>query len=158
MTGADNPNATETFTYDDGGNLETEATSGPGTGQPTLTLTYSYDPSGDITSVSDSLSGSGATGQGITTYAYDNALRLTTITQSIGGTAGPEVTMTYDSGGSIAHDDAEHRRHRQLLPTTYSYDSAENLTTIATVEGRIHPHQYRRCRRCRRLVTTPTGR
>lgn len=66
---ADNPNATETFTYDDGGNLETEATSGPGTGQPTLTLTYGYDPSGDMTSVSDSLSGSGATGQGITTYA-----------------------------------------------------------------------------------------
>jgi YD repeat-containing protein len=72
MTGADNPNATETFTYDNGGNLETDAISGPGTDQPTVTLTYSYDPSGDITSVKDSLSGSGATGQGITTSVYDS--------------------------------------------------------------------------------------
>ena len=112
MTGADNPNATETFTYDNAGDLETEATSGPGTGQPTLTLTYSYDPSGDITSVRDSLSGSGATGQGITTYVYDNALQLTTITESIGGTAGPEVTMAYDSAGLVTEKLDEHRRHR----------------------------------------------
>ena len=100
MTGADDPNATLTITYDNDGRLGTMATSGPGTGQPTVTLTYSYDPSGDLTSVTDSLSGSGATGQGITTYVYDDALRLTTITQSIGGTAGPEVTITYDSGGA----------------------------------------------------------
>ena len=53
-----------------------------------MTLTYGYDPSGDVTSIKDSLSGSGATGQGITTYVYDPALRLTTITQSFGGTAG----------------------------------------------------------------------
>jgi uncharacterized protein RhaS with RHS repeats len=91
MTGADDSNATETFTYDDGGNLETEVTSGPGTGQPTLTLTYSYDSSGDIATLKDSLSGSGATGQGIATYVYDNTIRLTTITQSIGGTAGPKL-------------------------------------------------------------------
>ena len=63
MTGADNPNATETFTYDNAGDLATEATSGPGTGQPTLTLTYSYDPSGDITSISDSLSGAARPGR-----------------------------------------------------------------------------------------------
>ena len=98
MTGADDPNATETFTYDNGGGVGTIATSGPGTGQPTVTLTYGYDPSGDVTSVKDSLSGSGATGQGITTYVYDNALRLTTITQSIGGTAGPQVVNTLRSG------------------------------------------------------------
>ena len=142
MTGADDPNATETFTYDDGGNLETDATSGPGTGQPTLTLTYSYDPSGDITSVTDSLSGSGATGQGIATYVYDNALRLTTITQSIGGTAGPEVTMTYDSAGLMTTITRSIAGTGDDVYTTYGYDSAENLTTISNqfgFEGRIAP-------------------
>ena len=29
-----------------------------------MTLTYGYDPSGDVTSIKDSLSGSGAAGQG----------------------------------------------------------------------------------------------
>ena len=87
MTGADDPNATDDVDVRQRRPSEHEVTSGPGTGQPTLTLTYSYDPSDDLTSVKDSLSGSGATGQGITTYVYDNALRLTTITQSIGGTA-----------------------------------------------------------------------
>ena len=52
----------------------------------------------------DSLSGSGALGQGITTYVYDNALRLTTVTQSAGGTAGPEVTMTYDAAGNLTKE------------------------------------------------------
>jgi hypothetical protein len=97
-----------TFAYDadrelvvNGGNLQTEATSGPGSGQPSVTLPYSHDPSGDITSVKDSLTGSGDTGQGITTYVYDHALRLTTITQSASGTTGPEVTMAYDAVGLI---------------------------------------------------------
>ena len=69
-----------------------------------MTLTYGYDPSGDVTSVKDSLSGTGAAGQGITTYSYDDALRLTTITQSIGGTAYGEVTITYDSGGLMTKE------------------------------------------------------
>jgi RHS repeat-associated protein len=140
MTGADNPNATETFTYDNGGDLETEATSGPGTGQPTLTLTYSYDPSGDITSVKDSLAGSGDTGQGVTTYSYDNALELTTIMQSIGGTAGPEVTMTYEPTGQVENVTDSIDNSGEYYRTTYTYDSAEDLTEIATGEGRINPH------------------
>ena len=140
MTGANDANATETFTFDDGGNLETEVTSGPGTGQPTLTLTYSYDPSGDITSVKDSLSGSGATGQGIATYVYDHALRLTTITQSIGGTAGPEVTMTYDPAGLVATITRSIAGTGDDVYTVDGYDSAENLTTISQqfgIEGHV---------------------
>jgi RHS repeat-associated protein len=138
MTGADNANATVTFSYDNGGNLLTEATSGPGTGQPTVTLTYSHDPSGDITSVSDSLTGSGATGQGITTYVYDHALRLTTITQSAGGTTGPEVTMSYDAAGLITQTVFSNDGIGNIVKTKYMYDSAENLTTIMsyfTLEG-----------------------
>jgi RHS repeat-associated protein len=132
MTGADNPSATETFTYDNGGNLKTEATSGPGTGQPTLTLTYSYYPSGQLESISDSLSGSGDTGQGITTYVYNDAQELTTITQSIGGTAGPEVTMTYDPAGLVSDATSSIDGSGSDFITTYSYDLAEDLTAIAT--------------------------
>ena len=49
MTGATDPYATLTFTYDKDGRVVTMATSGPGTGQPTVTLTYSYDQLGDET-------------------------------------------------------------------------------------------------------------
>ena len=104
-----------------------------------MTLTYSYDPSGDITSVKDSLSGSGATGQGITTYVYDNALCLTTITQSIGGTVGPEVTMTYEPGGQLENTTDSDDGGNTYYRTTYTYDSAEDLTAITFGEGRLHP-------------------
>ena len=73
MTGAADSFATLTFTYNADGELATDATSGPGTHQPTVTLTYSYDQLGDETSVTDSLTGSGEAGQGITTYAYNDA-------------------------------------------------------------------------------------
>jgi hypothetical protein len=42
-------------------------------------------------------------------HAYDNALRLTTIMQSIGGTAGPEVTMTYDPAGLLTTGRLHHK-------------------------------------------------
>ena len=73
-------------------------TSGPGTGQPTVTLTYSYDQLGDETSVTDSLSS-----QGITTYTFDNAQQMTGITTSYGGTAGPQVSFSYDNGGRLTY-------------------------------------------------------
>ena len=113
-------------------------TSGPGTGQPTVTLTYSYDPSGDVTSMTDSLSGSGATGQGITTYVYDNALRLTTITQSIGGTAGPEVTIDATTRRARSPSWTRDDRHDGTIVTTTSiaYDAAKNLTEIDTTRRR----------------------
>jgi RHS repeat-associated protein len=137
MTGADNPSATETFTYDNGGNLKTEATSGPGTGQPTLTLTYSYYPSGQLESISDSLSGSGDTGQGITTYVYNDAQELTTITESIGGTAGPEVTMTYDPAGLLTTTTRSIAGTGDDLFSLDSYDSAEDLTGVSAQFGTV---------------------
>ena len=124
-----------TFAYDNGGNLQTEATSGPGSGQPSVTLTYSYDPSGDITSVKDSLSGSGATGQGITTYIYDHALQLTTIMQSAGGTAGPEVTMSYDAAGLVSRMFMSNHGTGNDRITLYGYDAAENMTSMIVGTG-----------------------
>ncbi len=114
--------------------MKTEATSGPGTGQPSVTLTYSYDPSHDLISISDSLSGSGATGQGITTYVYDNALRLGTITQSAGGTVKAELLDTYDPGGRLIE------QTRPLVPktyitTSYTYDAANDLLSVQNSFG-----------------------
>ena len=130
MTGAADSFATLTFTYDNGGNLKTEATSGPGTGQPTITLTYNYDPSHDLTSISDSLSGSGATGQGITTYVYDNALRLGTITQSAGGTAEVEILEKYDAGGRLTNITRPVGGKTDWAYTTYVYDAANDLLQV----------------------------
>ncbi len=121
--------------YDNDGRLGTIVTSGPGTGQPTVTLTYSYDPSGDVTSVKDSLSGSGAAGQGITSYVYDNALRLATVTQSFGGTVYAEVTMTYDAGGRLTREKRTQNAGLYGLNTTYTYDASNDLTAIYSWEN-----------------------
>ena len=97
-------------------------------------MTYSYDPSHDLISISDSLSGSGATGQGITTYVYDNALRLGTITQSAGGTVKAELLDTYDPGGRLIE------QTRPLVPktyitTSYTYDAANDLLSVQNSFG-----------------------
>ena len=67
------------------------ATSGPGTDQPSVTLNYTNDPSGNPLQISDSLSS-----QGITTYTYDADERVTGIQTSYGGTAGPQIAVSYD--------------------------------------------------------------
>ena len=130
MTGAADNNSLLTIAYDNDGRVGTIATSGPGSGQPTVTLTYGYDPSGDATSIKDSLSGSGYSGQGLTTEVYDPALRLTTITQSFGGTAGPQVVNTYDSGGRITERDRTVSGGSTDVLTTYAYDAANDTTEV----------------------------
>ena len=109
--------------------LLTEATSGPGTGQPSVTLSYGYDPSGDVTSISDSLSGTTYSGHGLTTFVYDNALRLTTISQSFGGTAGPLVTMAYDSGGLVTATNRTVGSSATVGSPT-NYDAQNRVTSI----------------------------
>lgn len=89
MTGAADSFATLTLTYNADGELSTEVTSGPGSGQPTVTLTYSYDQLGDETSVKDSLSS-----QGITTYTFNDAQEMTGISVTYGGSSGPQVAFT----------------------------------------------------------------
>ena len=63
MTGATDSFATLTFTYTGDSQVQTAATSGPGTGQPNVLLSYTYDPAGSETSLTDNLSSAG-----ITTY------------------------------------------------------------------------------------------
>ena len=135
LTGADDANATLTMAYDSDGQLGTMVTSGPGTGQPTVTLTYGYDPSGDVTSIKDSLSGSGAAGQAITTYQYDPALRLTTVTQSLGGTTYGEITITYDSGGRMTKEYESEDATGTIVITGDSYDAANDITGISSTTG-----------------------
>jgi RHS repeat-associated protein len=127
---AQDPNSLLTFAYDSGGRLQSAATSGPGSHQPSVTLTYGYDPSGDVTSITDNLSGTGGSGQGITSYAYDNALRLTTITQSFGGTAGPQVLLSYDSGGRMTTITRSIAGAYPLVDTAIAYDAADNVTAV----------------------------
>jgi RHS repeat-associated protein len=137
MTGASDANATLTMAYDSDGWLGTFVTSGPGTGQPTVTLTYSYDGSGDLTSTTDSLSGSGDAGPGITTYAYDNALRLGTITQSLGGTQVTDILDSYDSGGRLTEVWRTTNGSGQAVRTLISYDAANDVTTM--VDATVAP-------------------
>jgi YD repeat-containing protein len=96
LTGAVDSFATLTFSYDNDGRLQTDATSGPGTGQPAVTLTYGYDQVGDETSVTDSLSS-----QGLTTYSFDADRRMTLITTNYGGTAFPQISFGYDPGNRL---------------------------------------------------------
>jgi RHS repeat-associated protein len=130
MKSATDSYATVTMSYDNDGRLGTMVTSGPGTGQPTVTLTYSYNSSGDVTSVTDSLSGSGAAGQGITSYVYDNALRLGTITQSLGGTVYAEVTISYDAAGLETNMDRSQGATGTLVTDATTYDAAEQAVTL----------------------------
>ncbi len=124
MTGAVDPYATLTFTYNSDGELETDATSGPGTGQPAVTLTYSYDQLGDEASVSDSLSS-----EGITSYSYDPKGEMTNISTSYGGTAGPQVTLTYDDGGRLTNLSRTIGGTGTEVNTTFVYDSANRIVT-----------------------------
>ncbi len=128
MTNAQDPNSLITLTYDSGGRLLTSTESG--SGLPQVTLTYGYDPSGDLTSIKDNLSGSGGAGQGLTTYVYDNALQLTTITQSLGGVAGPQVVISYDSGGRVTEEVRTIGGSGEQVLTTYGYDAANVVTGI----------------------------
>ena len=63
--------------------------------------------------------------QGITTYAYNAAQRITTTATSYGGTAGPQVTYTYDGGRLTARfaTSGGGSKPTPRINTTYSYDA-----------------------------------
>jgi RHS repeat-associated protein len=129
MTGAADPDSLLTFTYDSGGNQHTAATSSTA-GQPLVTLTAGFDADHQRTGLSDSLSGTGGTGQGLTTYQYDPGHRLTTITQSFGGTNGPQVLFGYDAGNRLTSLARTIGGAGTAVNTAYSYDNADRMTTI----------------------------
>ena len=120
-------NSLISFTYDSDGRLQTSTETG--SSLPQVTLTYGYDYASNLTSVSDSLSGSGGAGQGLTTYIYDNAFRLTTITQTVGGLNLAEVLYTYDSGGRQTEKEW-YVNSTQFAYSTFTYDQANRVTGI----------------------------
>jgi RHS repeat-associated protein len=117
--------ATLTMTYDSGGNEISQATSGPGSGQPNVLLSYTYDQNHNLTSVRDNLSS-----QGVTSYAYDAGFRLTTTTTSYGGTAGPQVLITYAPKNQISSESRTIGGSGTAVNTSFSYDAADRQTTI----------------------------
>ena len=127
LTGAVDSYATLTFTYNNDSELQTGATSGPGTGQPSVLLSYTYDQIGDETSVTDNLSS-----QGLTTFAYDAGQRLTTITTAYGGTAGPQASYNYDSANRIVAilRQVGSSTTATEVNTTIVYDNANRVVTI----------------------------
>ncbi len=85
-----------TFTFNSGGELQEAQTSGSATGQPNVALSYTYDQNRNETSVTDNLSSAG-----ITTISYDLDERVGTVAFSYGGTAGPQVTYSYDPASRV---------------------------------------------------------
>ena len=123
LTGASDPDATLTFTYDSGGNQLTAETSGSA-GQPDVKLTSTYTPDNLRTSVADNLSSATTV-----SFQYDIANRLTTITQSIGG---PPIVFGYDPAGNVTSITRNKTvgTNPTYVSTSMAYDAAERLTTI----------------------------
>jgi RHS repeat-associated protein len=78
-----------------------------------------------VISVTDNLSS-----QGITTYTYDLDERVTEVASSYGGTAGPQVAVSYDADSLIAAESRTIGGSGTSVNTSYGYDSAERETTI----------------------------
>ena len=78
-----------------------------------------------MTQISDNLSS-----QGITTYSYDADERVTGVAASYGGTAGPQVAISYDSGGRITSESRTIGGAGTAVNTGFSYDAADRQTTI----------------------------
>jgi RHS repeat-associated protein len=110
-----------TFAYDNDGRMTGETWVGG-----SRSITYVYDAAGQMT---------GATDPSATlTFAYDNDGRMTTAVTSGPGTGQPTVTLTY------AFDHVGNRTNltdslSSQGVTTYQYDSAFRVTTIARSIG-----------------------
>ncbi|MGP0063971.1 MAG: RHS repeat-associated core domain-containing protein [Isosphaeraceae bacterium] len=127
LTSATDPYATLTFTYDKNGDMLSEVTSGPGSGQPTVTLTYSYDQLGDETSVTDSLSN-----QGVISYAYNADEEITTITQAFGGSVGPQISFGYNNASQLTAISRQTGTSSTAteVNTSITYDAANRVVTM----------------------------
>jgi RHS repeat-associated protein len=136
-----------TFSYDNDGRQTGETWVGG-----SRSITYTYDAAGQMT---------GATDPSATlTFAYDNDGRMTTAVTSGPGTGQPTVTLTYGY---------DHVGNRTSLTdslssqgiTTYQYDSAFRITTIArsiggTVKAQV-VYGYDAANRLTTIKRTATG-
>jgi RHS repeat-associated protein len=154
---------TLTSTYDNDGNQLTQ-TNGAGktttyTFDPLNRLASSTDPDNRTTTYTYDLAGNQQTVTNpagkITTKTYDNANRLTGISYSDGTT--PSVSMGYDADGqrtsmtdgtgtSSWSYDSLHRMTSNSngggLSVGYSYDLANNVTTITYPDGQVVTDSY----------------
>ncbi len=132
MTSASDFSSTYAYAYNSTtGLLQTIDDNGT-PGLPQVTLTYAMSGFGVTESVQDSMGGE-------VDYAYNGALQLTNAGLSVRGTAGAQVSMSYDSGGRLSELDRQvgTSPSTYTLDTTYGYDSADRLTSIDNVSSNV---------------------
>jgi RHS repeat-associated protein len=129
----DSQGGTLTNTYDPGQRLQSEQFSGTGATGTAVRVDFGYDARNLRTSQSYyGLSGSTWTLQGQSQYGYDAGTRTTSVTHSNGsGATLSQYTDTYDLASRLM---AETRYSQPVgtLPTSYSYDSTNQLTSDGT--------------------------
>ncbi len=132
-------NSDYTYTYDNAGHVTSVDNSGT-PGAPSVTLTYTYDNAGNRTSMTDSLGG-------VVSYTYDERNQLLQETQSGTGVASERVNFAYDAAGnrSSLTRYSDLGGTSQVAVTNYTYDNANRLTNIATLNassGTISSYVY----------------
>ena len=90
-----------------------------------MTLTSSYDSQHNRITLSDNLSSAE-----VATFTYNADDEVTGITVTYGGSAGPNVAISYDSGGRITSESRTIGSSGTQVNTNYSYDAANRQTTI----------------------------
>ncbi len=126
MTSAQDYNSTYNYSYGPTTGLLEKVDDAGTPGLPQVTLTYALSGLGVTESVQDSMGGE-------VDYAYNGALQMTNAGLSVGGTAGAQVSMSYDAGGRLSTLDRQDGTTTYTLDTTYGYDSADRITSIDNV-------------------------
>jgi len=153
---------TTTYTYDSLNRLLSRVPD-PTTGEPTVSFTYTptgkrqtmTDASGTTTYSYDSLDRltSKATPEGTLSYTYDAVGHLASMTSSNPG--GVSVSYSYDSLNRLST--VVDNRLAGSNTTTYSYDTANNVVTVAYPNGVQTQFQYDTLNRVSALATQTTG-
>lgn len=141
LTGASNANATDTFSYDAGGDILSQGVSGPA--QPTATVSYTYNLASNRFSMTSPT--------GTVHYTYDAANRLVGETDPAGHSFGMSYnangqlssitrpngvndSLTYASGGNLTNLVAS-AGGPTLAQASYAYDAAGQRTSLTTTSG-----------------------
>ena len=130
-TGTD---ASETFSYDAAGRIETWSRTGFGQGS----ASYTFDAAGNLTAKT--------VGTTTTAYSYNAGNQLTT--ETVGASV---TTHSYDEFGRLTHSSAPAEE------TTYTYDALGHLSQIGSDDTTATYSYGISGMRERKSVTTPTG-
>jgi YD repeat-containing protein len=129
LTGASDPNAAYSYSYDGDGRLTQQVVTYPGLSpNPLVTLSYGYDGFGDRTSLADSLGGQ-------ITYSYNGNFQLTGLTMSLSGTLAAQMTFSYDNLDRLAGVSRWAGVGSHVISSSYSYDGANRLTGISYADA-----------------------